>query len=163
MITSENILSIISFLKIKPANNFALKAISLFCSISKGAFSITFTPVSYTHLAEGKGWISLKYTTKIQSIVPAPVLTTDQRLTEWIAKHHLMDGSKGELVEGVQAFLVANNADIEIDGIFKAKTDAAVKAYQLSLIHILMNLTLKQRSPNYREIKSPFRKALNMA
>ncbi len=80
--------------------------------------------------AEGKGWISLKYTTKIQSIVPAPVLTTDQRLTEWIAKHHLMDGSKGELVEGVQAFLVANNADIEIDGIFKAKTDAAVKAYQ---------------------------------
>ena len=80
--------------------------------------------------AEGKGWVSLKYTTKIQSIVPAPVLTTDQRLTEWIAKHHLMDGSKGELVEGVQAFLVANNADIEIDGIFKAKTDAAVKAYQ---------------------------------
>jgi hypothetical protein len=80
--------------------------------------------------AEGKGWISLKYTTRIQGITPSPALTTDQRLIDWIAKHHLMDGSKGELVEGAQAFLVANGYQLVIDGKFGAKTEAALKDWQ---------------------------------
>ncbi len=76
--------------------------------------------------AEGKGWISLKYTTKIQSIVPA----TDN-LTAWIAKNHLKIGSQGKHVEVVQAMLEFNGADLSaIDGIFGSGTDAAVKAYQ---------------------------------
>ena len=78
------------------------------------------------------GWISLKYTTRVQGITPAPAPVIDTDLTSpWIAKNHLKIGSQGKHVEVVQAMLEFNGADLSaIDGIFGTGTDAAVKAYQ---------------------------------
>ncbi|NMA17860.1 MAG: N-acetylmuramoyl-L-alanine amidase [Clostridiaceae bacterium] len=82
---------------------------------------------------EGKGWISLKYTSKVQGVAstPTPALVTDA-LTAWIAKHHLKIGSEGELVGGLQAFLYARGYKISIDRKFGKETDDALKKYQIS-------------------------------
>lgn len=83
--------------------------------------------------AEGKGWISLKYTSKVQGVAsaPTPALVTDA-LTAWIAEHHLKIGSEGELVGGLQAFLYARGYKISIDRKFGKETDDALKKYQIS-------------------------------
>ncbi len=82
------------------------------------------------------GWISLKYTSKVQGITPTPPIspispTPPDMLSAWIAKKHLKKGSRGGAVEVVQAFLVANGATLSaIDGIFGNGTDSAVKDFQ---------------------------------
>lgn len=83
--------------------------------------------------AEGKGWISLKHTSKVQGVAsaPTPALVTDA-LTAWIAEHHLKIGSEGELVGGLQAFLYARGYKISIDRKFGKETDDALKKYQIS-------------------------------